>query len=116
MLINNGVGTADQWERGTATQQPITRICSPAVVELVRTNLAPDFPLFHVSLYLYLLPNVGFSIVHLQQILRCVASPGAGHEGWGGGRLVVRLQDGEDPLAPAVPASAALRAHRAGEE
>ena len=40
-----------------ATQQPITRICSPGVVdrvylqsgvvELVRSNLAPDFPLFH---------------------------------------------------------------------
>ena len=40
--------TADQWERGTATRQPITQICSPGVVELVRTNLAPDFPLFHV--------------------------------------------------------------------
>ena len=24
-------------------------ICSPGVVELVRSNLAPDFPLFHVS-------------------------------------------------------------------
>ena len=44
------------------------------------------------------------------------APPGAGHEGGGGGRLVVRLEDGEDPLAPAVPASAALRGHRAGEE
>ena len=43
-------GTADQWERGMATQQPITRICSPAVVELVRTNLAPDFPLFHADI------------------------------------------------------------------
>ena len=41
------MGTANQWERGTATQQPITRICSPGVVELVRSNLAPDFPLFH---------------------------------------------------------------------
>ena len=40
-----------------ATLQPITRICSPGVVdrvylqlgvvELVRSNLAPDFPLFH---------------------------------------------------------------------
>ena len=39
--------TADQWERGTATRQPITQICSPGVVELVRSNLAPDFPLFH---------------------------------------------------------------------
>ena len=45
-----------------------------------------------------------------------VPPPGAGHEGGGGGRLVVRLEDGEDPLAPAVPASAALRGHRAGEE
>ena len=41
------VGTADQWERGMATQQPITQICSPGVVELVRSNLAPDFPLFY---------------------------------------------------------------------
>ena len=30
-----------------ATQQPITWICSPGVVELVRSNLAPDLPLFH---------------------------------------------------------------------
>ena len=35
VLSKKRVGTADQWERGTATQQPITRICSPAVVELV---------------------------------------------------------------------------------
>ena len=35
VLSNKGVGTADQWERGTATQQPITRICCPGVVELV---------------------------------------------------------------------------------
>ena len=41
------VGTADQWDRGTATRQPITWICSPGVVEFVRSNLAPDFPLFH---------------------------------------------------------------------
>ena len=41
------MGTADQWERGTATRLPITGICSPGVVELVRSNLAPDFPLFH---------------------------------------------------------------------
>ena len=27
--------TADQWERGTATRQPITQICSPGVVKLV---------------------------------------------------------------------------------
>ena len=27
--------TADQWERGTATRQPITRICCLGVVELV---------------------------------------------------------------------------------
>ena len=47
--INKEVGTADQQERGTATQQPITRICSPGVVELVRSNLAPDFPLFHAA-------------------------------------------------------------------
>ena len=26
MLSNKGVGTADQWERGTATQQPITTL------------------------------------------------------------------------------------------
>ena len=35
MLSNKGVGTADQWERGTATRQPITRtyyICCPSVV------------------------------------------------------------------------------------
>ena len=38
---------ADQWERGTATREPITWICSPGVVELVRSNLAPDFPSFH---------------------------------------------------------------------
>ena len=35
MLSNKGVGTADQWECGTATQQPITwtyYICCPGVV------------------------------------------------------------------------------------
>ena len=35
VLSNKGVGTADQWERGTATWQPITRtyyICCPGVV------------------------------------------------------------------------------------
>ena len=35
VLSNMGVGTADQWERGTVTQQPITRtyyICCPDVV------------------------------------------------------------------------------------
>ena len=35
MLSNKGVGTADQWERGTATRQPITQtyyICCPGVV------------------------------------------------------------------------------------
>ena len=35
VLSNKGVGTADQWERGTATQQPITwtyYICCPVVV------------------------------------------------------------------------------------
>ena len=26
MLSNKGVGTADQWERGTATRQPITTL------------------------------------------------------------------------------------------
>ena len=26
MLLNKGVGTADQWERGTATRQPITTL------------------------------------------------------------------------------------------
>ena len=35
MLSNKGVGTADQWEHGTATQQPITQICSPDVVDCV---------------------------------------------------------------------------------
>ena len=39
------MGTADQKERGTATRQPIIQICSPDVVELVRSNLALDFPL-----------------------------------------------------------------------
>ena len=29
------------------TQQPITRICCPGVVELVRSNLGISFPLFH---------------------------------------------------------------------
>ena len=40
MLSNKGVGTADKWECGTATRQPITRqpitrtyyICCPGVV------------------------------------------------------------------------------------
>ena len=35
VLSNKGVGTADQWERGTATRQPITLtyyICCPGVV------------------------------------------------------------------------------------
>ena len=27
-------------------------ICSPGVVELVKSNLAPDFPLFHATLAL----------------------------------------------------------------
>ena len=63
VLSNKGVGTANQWERSTATQQPITRpcyllsgcgwpwcICCPGVVELVRSNLGTSFPLFHVSI------------------------------------------------------------------
>ena len=35
VLSNKGVGTADQWEHGTATHQPITwtyYICCPGVV------------------------------------------------------------------------------------
>ena len=35
VLSNKGVGTADQWKRGTVTRQPITRIyyiCCPDVV------------------------------------------------------------------------------------
>ena len=48
-----------------ATRQPITQSCSPGVVdrvylqsspvvvELVRSNLAPDFPLFHDTPPLY---------------------------------------------------------------
>ena len=35
VLSNKGVGTADQWERVTATRQPITRICSLGVVDRV---------------------------------------------------------------------------------
>ena len=36
VLSNKGVGTADQWERSTATRQPITRtyyICCPGAVD-----------------------------------------------------------------------------------
>ena len=44
------MGTADQYERGTATQQPIIWICCPGVVELVRSNLGNSFPLFHEKL------------------------------------------------------------------
>ena len=50
-----------------ATQQPITRICSQGagdrvylqlgVVELVRSNLAPDFPLFHAPATLPFTPG-----------------------------------------------------------
>ena len=33
-----GVGTADQWDRGTATQQPITTLLIFGVVELTLTQ------------------------------------------------------------------------------
>ena len=49
--MNKGVGTADQWEsqsRGFVVRvRSNLCICSPGVVELVRSNLAPDFPLIH---------------------------------------------------------------------
>ena len=85
------MGTADQWEHGTATLQPITRICCPGVVVLVylmsrrgRTceisswNLLPIIPWLHCS------PRS----LHLQQspvpelgaggaVFRALGSPGS---------------------------------------
>ena len=49
LLSNKGVGTADQSD-GLIIFAGCSRpwcICCPVVVELVRTNLGPSFPLFH---------------------------------------------------------------------
>ena len=99
------MGTADQcngsraWRHGSQSHRFAVRvwsnlcICSPGVVELVRTNLAPDFPLFHeystvqysTVQYQYR-HNEGGDCLLSTEILQHQASPGLGS--WEGGQLL----------------------------